>query len=46
MEKFMPYPAVGEGMVIVGSSDNYIYAVSQKKGKLKWKVKTDNSCVG
>lgn len=33
-------PAIANGVIFVGSSDSYFYAVDQKTGQQKWKFKT------
>ena len=35
-------PAVADGIVFFGSTDNYLYAVDIKTGREKWKFKTEN----
>ncbi|MCA5005720.1 outer membrane protein assembly factor BamB family protein [Sphingobacterium bovistauri] len=39
-------PAVSKGIVVVGSSDNYIYAVDSKTGKELWKVEANKAVLG
>ncbi|RRN77784.1 metallophosphoesterase, partial [Pseudoxanthomonas sp. SGD-10] len=39
-------PAASSGYVVVGSSDNYIYGLSAKNGKLLWKLKTSKAVLG
>jgi len=34
------------GLLVVGSSDNYIYCLNAKTGKLKWKVEAAKSVLG
>ena len=34
-------PAIDNGIVFLGSLDNYLYAVEQQTGKEKWKFKTE-----
>ena len=36
----MSSPSVSGGLVFVGSEDNYIYALDQYTGALKWRYKT------
>jgi len=35
-------PAVSEGVVYIGSFDNYVYALDASTGNLKWKYHTDD----
>ena len=39
-------PAVANGIVVVGSSDNFIYAVNSKTGKELWKVQANHAVLG
>ena len=39
-------PAVANGVVVVGSSDNYIYGVDSKSGDNMWKVKANHAVLG
>ncbi|WP_149912767.1 outer membrane protein assembly factor BamB family protein [Sphingobacterium cavernae] len=44
--KIYSTPAVANGIVMVGSSDNFIYAVNSKTGKEIWKVQADHAVLG
>ena len=41
--KIFSTPAISGGMLVVGSSDTYIYCLDSKNGKLIWKVKAGKS---
>lgn len=41
--KIYSTPTVSEDVVVVGSSDNYIYCLSAKNGQLIWKYKTNKA---
>lgn len=38
-------PAIADGVVFIGSSDTYLYAIDQKTGQQKWKFKTNGRIV-
>ena len=44
--KIYSTPAVSNGIVVVGSSDNFIYAVNSKTGKELWKVQAKHAVLG
>ncbi|OFY38962.1 MAG: hypothetical protein A2X18_05600 [Bacteroidetes bacterium GWF2_40_14] len=41
--KIFSTPAVSDGLLVVGSSDSYIYCIDALLGKLFWKVKANKS---
>ncbi len=44
--KIFSSPAVSKGLVVVGSTDSYIYCLTADKGTLKWRVKCEKSVIG
>ncbi len=44
--KIYSTPAVANGVVVVGSSDNHIYGVDSKTGKEIWRVKANKAVLG
>ena len=44
--KIYSTPAIANGIVVVGSTDNFIYGVNSKTGKEIWKVKANHAVLG
>ncbi|MGZ4008113.1 MAG: hypothetical protein ACXVJV_13170, partial [Mucilaginibacter sp.] len=44
--RFIRYPFAEQGIVVTASSDNYIYGIAEKDGKLVWKVQAGKAVLG